>query len=286
MAVAKWMIGAGAAGTLGAAGAMFGMGTPVPAPETGSIADRPAETPAAVQSVAALDALPVAMSGMPDRGTADGADASIQFCLEDTFALGKCVSKGQLLRQEDRPTDRRMPDGQPRFVQLAMVHPDDFSVPEERVSTCAQYAELRAQGWGAMTTADMHDEQHYLRYCGLVSVARTATKARSSGFREAGLTKELLEAIPAADWPVFGEGSIEQPVITAGQADGRVFDADTGRLVMRVSDVSEADFDGDGEAERLVYLAARARGGTAGFAQFALVEMTGQGPRLRPIDWR
>ena len=155
-----------------------------------------------------------------------------------------------------------------------MVHPNEYSVPEREVTDCSQFGELSMEGWGGMTSADMADEAYFERYCGLQSIAKIAHAARTSAFDPAGLTESEIGEVPAQDWPTLApkEPERQAPNIHQAKDDARTWIAETTTLTMRVHDVALADFDDDGVGERLLFIAARARGGTAGFATYALLD--------------
>lgn len=239
----------------------------------------------------ATDALEVALSApaapaAASAGATAQRSADVEFCFPDAFAEGLCVGQSELLARDDEPVTRKAADGAMRPAEVVLAHPDDFDKPEQAVRTCRVYASLKTEGWGPLTTADTANDAEFLRYCGLVALARQATPARTSRFAGAALTKAELAAIPATDWPQFGEGTGDAPVIRDDPAGPRQFTGDTETLMLRIIDVAIADFDGDGVAERLVYIAGRARGGTAGFATFAVLGTDGKAVRMRPVRWR
>ncbi|WOI54107.1 hypothetical protein [Parvularcula sp. LCG005] len=270
MELRAWMMGAGAATAVGAVGAV-------------SLTDT-SEPP--MQSLAPMK---VEMASPPPVAAAPAIrDFDTEFCLPDLGpGASGCMSRAQLLKMDDHPVDRVTPSGEPRRRKLTMVHPSDFAVPEREVLTCTDFGELKSEGWGGMTTADQADESYFVRYCGLRSIARLASPARTSKFDPAGLSKRELDTIPAKDWPTLAEegGTPDEPVLRQSPDEPRAWLADSSTLTMRIHDVALADFDEDGEAERLIFLAGRARGGTSGFASYALLEhMGGDMIRIRRVQ--
>lgn len=223
----------------------------------------------------------VSLSGSPlhEEGS------TIEFCLPLVFPKSKCLTRDRILGLEDRPIDRLTAEGSPRFETLLMVHPTDFREPEREVRTCKVFARLKAQEWGPMTTAGMAAEARFERYCGLIALARHAQPARTSRFAEEGLTEAEIETVPGEAWPQLGEKFEFEPIFTRDGEDRRRWSGNSETLMLVVQDVAIADFDDDGVAERLLAVAGRARGGSAGFSSFMLLEHDEAGMGLRKIVW-
>ncbi|MEM9421240.1 MAG: hypothetical protein AAF986_01830 [Pseudomonadota bacterium] len=273
----KWIVGAGAAGSLAALGSVTLV--EVPKAPGGDAPQAEAGTPS-VFRVPLAGAVPQTEAAMAE------GDGAIVFCLPQLGPLSeRCMTRQQILSRDDRPVDRATATTPRRMARVKMVHPTDFAEPERQVATCTAFASLKSDGWAPLTSADRADETRFLRYCGLMSVAKLATVARTSIFAPEGITAEELASVPDTDWPVFGEAKGEAPAIALDENTPRAWLADTPTLIIRLWDVAHADFDDDGEGERLVFLAARVRGGSAGFAGFSVLDADGKKIRLRPIKW-
>ncbi len=281
----KWIFGAGAAASVAA----FGGVTLIDAPQAPDALPPAPPSMVGRAPVRAPNALEVRLVGASEKGAAieEGIEA-IRFCMPRLGPLSeRCMTRAEVLSRADQPSDGVGPGGPKRLARVKMVHPTDFAEPERQVATCTVFANLKSKGWSPLTSADRVDETRFLRYCGLMSVARLAKVARTSIFTPEGLTADELAKVPGGDWPIFGERLGEDAPIVAADPDyPAVWKVDTPTLVMRLWDVAHADFDEDGEGERLVFIAARARGGSAGFAGFNLLDAEGDIIRLRPIKWQ
>ena len=213
----------------------------------------------------------------------EGGD--IEFCVPLVFPEATCLTRDRILKLDGRPIDRLTPDGAPRFDKLLMVHPTDFREPEREVRTCEVFARLKSEEWGAMTTAGMATEARFERYCGLMALARVAQPARTSRLSDKGMTEAEIESVPGEAWPHFGERFSDSPIFSRDEKDERRWNGNTETLLMTVQDIAVADFDDDGFAERLLVVAGRARGGSAGFSSFMLFEHDDQGVGLRQVVW-
>ncbi|ADM08292.1 hypothetical protein PB2503_01057 [Parvularcula bermudensis HTCC2503] len=218
-------------------------------------------------------------------GAVGETEVEVTLCLPDTLPGGACASRSSLLSSPPEPTDMLTADGQRRPVTASLVHPTDYEAPVRMVRTCEQFAELWAEGWGGLTTADRADEARFLRYCGLRRLAALAQPAERSRFDGTPLGA-LLEDVPEADWPTLPDERAMRPAITALEGTPPRWSAQSAALDMRITDIGHADFDDDGDGEHLLFLAGRMRGGTLGFSTFALLENTADGGRLRRIDFR
>ncbi|MEM6650421.1 MAG: hypothetical protein AAF603_09250, partial [Pseudomonadota bacterium] len=196
-----------------------------------------------------------------------------------------CATQRELRAMKDQPVDRLTADGVTRPAKVILAHPTNFSLPEREVDTCSSYADLKAENWQPMTTVGMVDESRFIRYCGLLSIAPLADIPRTSQFQGSRLTETEIKTIPADQWPSLGETASEPPIITKDETTPRRWHLDTPTQIMILQDIAQADFDQDGEAEQLIYLAVRARGGSAGFVTYGLLEAEIDSVRLRMISF-
>ncbi|MEM9234062.1 MAG: hypothetical protein AAGA69_07460 [Pseudomonadota bacterium] len=246
-----------------------GGGAPVELPGDGAVR----------RSDLVVDLVTGTKAGVPE----DGGD--IRFCIPLVFPDATCLPRDRIIALEDKPIDRLTVKGPPKYTSLMMVHPSDFTEPEREVRTCEVFGRLRADEWGPMTTRGQAAAATFERYCGLIALARVARTPRTSRFSEAGMTEAEIEAIPGEAWPVLGERLGLTPIFTRDAKEKRRWEGNTETLILSVYDVATADFDDDGFAERLLAVAGRARGGSAGFAQFMLVEHDDKGVGLRAVVW-
>ena len=216
----------------------------------------------------------------------EGAEGKIEFCLPVVLPHTPCLPRAAILGLDTRPVDRLTADGAPRFAEVMLIHPTDFKEPERVVRTCEVYARLTAEDWAPMTTAGMAAAARFERFCGLRALASVARVPRTSRFGNGLMTEEEIEAVPEGDWPRLGEAKMAKPIFAKASQDPRSWSGDTETLIMTVSDVAHADFDGDGEGERLLNVAGRARGGSAGFSGYYILEHDQHGIGLRRVDWQ
>lgn len=243
------------------------------------IADRDSEAEGRLE-VTLVGALPDDRAAM--------VDPELVFCLPDVLQGDNgCLTKKALLSMPPAPVNySAKARGQSGAMSVTMVHPTDFAEPEREVDDCESYSQLKRRNWGPMTTADGARESMFLRFCGLRSIALTARQAPSTPFSAAGLTRAELAAIKPVAWPSLGEPDDEAINFRRDDDDRRRWLGDRTREIGSLYDVALVDLDKDGEAERLLYVATRARGGTAGYAGFFVMDMTNRGPRVIPVVWR
>lgn len=220
-----------------------------------------------------------------DASSEEARDA-IEFCLPMVLPRSPCLTRGAILALDDRPVDRLTADGVPRYAEVTLVHPTDYMEPERVVEGCKAFGRLKVEDWGPLTTAGRAQEARFERYCGLMALAEVAEVPRSSRFDGNGLSRAELEAVPVGQWPRLGEAAPKAPIFSQDdEANPRRWVGDTETLHLMVFDVAHADFDGDGLGERLLNIAGRARGGSAGFAGYYLLEQDDHGIGLRRVKW-
>jgi hypothetical protein len=183
-----------------------------------------------------------------------------------------CYGRAQYEAMRDRAVINA--DGGP--VRLALAHPTDASAPAESVSTCAEYDSLVAEGWGAVTGADMRREEYFRRACGALDMLVKARPAQSSNFADGKAAEADVRSMAAAEALGFGEVDASVPVEVAGAGDG-VWKLTIGQGETMVYEIAHADFTGDGAGEILAYLSVGAAGGTARTGAIGLMEKTSAG---------
>lgn len=183
-----------------------------------------------------------------------------------------CYGRAQYEAMRDRPVISA--DGSP--VRVALAHPTDVSAPAETVSTCAEYDTLVAEGWAAVTGADMRREEYFRRACGALDMLASARPARSSNFTGGKASEEDVRSMAAADAIGFGETEASTPVAVAAAGEG-VWKLTIGQGETIVFEIAHADFTGDGTGEILAYLSVGASGGTARSGTIGLIEKPAAG---------
>lgn len=233
---------------------------------------------AAALGVAGIGAL-VGVSLDQDEAAPDKAAAGGEYevCLKTAIGFfeeagARCYDRAALgaLR------DRSVLDPGGRAIAVTMTPPADAARPPAQYSTCREYDVARSQDWYAMTTRDMRREAYFTRACGALDLLARAGPARTSHFAGGSPTSEEIAALggdrllrmgPA---PASGTPQIEK----AGAAEWRISYGDQ-RVILQ--EIANADFDGDGIEEILVFIAARPEGGTATISAVALLEKDSAG---------
>lgn len=124
-------------------------------------------------------------------------------------------------------------------------------------------------------------------HCGIMAIARYAQPALTSQFDEVQLNRSELIAVSTDDWPDMSEMRKKtRPSFERSSENPQQWSGETASLRLRILDVALADFDDDGAAERLLLVSGRARGGSARFMQFMLMEKDQNGTGLRPVIWK
>lgn len=183
-----------------------------------------------------------------------------------------CYGRAQYEAMRDRAVISA--DGAP--VRLALAHPTDASAPAESVTTCAEYDTLVAEGWSAVTGADMRREEYFRRACGALHILVKARPAQSSNFADGKAAEADVRSLAAAEALGFGEVEASVPVDVASAGEG-VWKLTIGQGETMVYEIAHADFTGDGVGEILAYLSVGAAGGTARTGTIGLLEKPAAG---------
>ena len=249
-------------------------------------ADEPDETEALLADIeAAVEAAEEESgAGAPARA---GAPAPLQpseritFCFPGVIPIpGDCADRETVLALATETIGVRGEDGRTEALSVELADPAGLA-QSRTATTCEQYASLKANEWGPLTTVAMRRDREMNRFCGLIAMARRAAPGR--GGLEA-LSEALLEGVPDAAWPTIGEAEVANPIVLDTPGDPRVWFVQADRVEFTVRDVASADFDGDGANEVLVFTALQAADGTAVGGGYALAERAGGGVRLMPTD--
>lgn len=180
-----------------------------------------------------------------------------------------CYDRPQFEAMRDRQVIAA--DGTP--VRVALAHPTDAAMPAESAATCAEYDSLVAEGWAALTGADLRREEYFRRACGALDLLVKARPAALSHFANGRAAVEDVRSMADADAIGFGEVEASAPVAVADLGDG-VWKLTIGQGETMVYEIAHADFTGDGVGEILAYLTVGAVGGTARTGTIGLIEKT------------
>ena len=282
------VLGAGAAGTAGVTGTF-------PFQENGeTLVQQVAGTPAEREFPPLLQK----QDGQQSRAEQAAAEAenapegrdAILFCLTWHDDGTTCLTRKELLARAGEPlTKQRVAlsaSGRPENVaeipmRVKLADPVDFKAPEEEVRDCAAFNDMKSKGWGALTSADMVDEQWFMVRCGLYKMAAMADVPASTEFEQGRLSTDDLKAVGEEAWPYLGEKPEGDPGMalrkpasanTLENSD-RFWVARYGNMQTLVSEVSHADFNGDGSGDVLVLINASPREkGTAQISYYGLLE--------------
>lgn len=193
-------------------------------------------------------------------------------CIKSNVRLVEGMSAACYARaQYESMRDRAVITADGAAVRLALAHPTDASAPAETVSTCAEYDSLIAEGWSAVTAADMRREEYFRRACGALAMLVKARPAQTSNFVGGKAAEADVRSMAATEAAGFGERDASAPVDVAAAGDG-VWKLTIGQGETTIYEIAHADFTGDGAGEILAYLSVGAVGGTARTGAIGLME--------------
>ena len=193
-------------------------------------------------------------------------------CIKSNVRLVEGMSAACYRRaQYESMRDRAVISADGAAVRLVLAHPTDVSAPAETVSTCAEYDSLIAEGWGAVTGADMRREEYFRRACGALDMLVKARPAQTSNFVGGKAAEADVRSMAATEATGFGDFDASAPVDVAAAGDG-VWKLTIGQGETTIYEIAHADFTGDGAGEILAYLTVGAVGGTARTGAIGLME--------------
>ncbi len=201
---------------------------------------------------------------------ANASDETV--CVESNLALvegmrAACYGRAQYEAMRDRAVIGG--DGAP--VRLSLAHPTDAAVPAAMASTCAEYDSLVAEGWGALSGADMRREAFFQRACGALTLLVSASPARDSHFAGGKAAPEDVRSMAQGDAIAFGEAAPAAAIDVVNAGKG-VWKLSIGQGETIIYEIAHANFTGDGLGEILAYLSVGAAGGTARAGSIGLIE--------------
>ena len=186
--------------------------------------------------------------------------------------VAACYARSQYEAMRDRAVVTA--DGAP--VRVALAHPSDAAAPAQTASTCAEYDSLVAEGWAALTGADMRREDYFRRACGALGLLATARPARTTNFAGGKAAPEDVRSMAETEATGFGDVAAPASVTVEAAGDG-VWKLTIGQGETMVYEIAHADFTGDGAGEILAYLSVGAAGGTARTGAIGLMEKPSAG---------
>ncbi len=196
----------------------------------------------------------------------------IKFCLPPSESSDReCITRKQLMARADQPMMRKRANGEEVEMSVMMGHPSDFQKPTEKIKDCKGFAKLKKKGWGGVSSVDMMEEEKFTHHCGLYKLAMRAKVEDDSAFTNGALTRENLEDINPASWPMFGEQDNRDRAQFTNQSEG-IWIVEYGAMIAVLSEISHADFNKDGHGDILGFLLASPEDGTARFSAYVLIE--------------
>lgn len=230
-------------------------------------------------SAAAVSGVALFRSDKPaEQARASLANAAGEtVCIKSNLRLVEGMTAACHARaQYEAMRDRAVIGAEGAPVRVALAHPSDAGAPAETASTCAEYDTLVAEGWAALTGADMRREEYFRRACGALDLLAKARPARTTNFAGGEAALEDVRSMANAEAVGFGETAASAPVEVASAGDG-VWRLTIGQGETLVYEIAHADFTGDGAGEILAYVSVGAAGGTARTGVVGLMEKPSAG---------
>ncbi len=192
-------------------------------------------------------------------------------CIHSNVRLVEGMTRGCLTPADfEALRDRPVLGGDGKAVEVNLAGPDPQS-NDAAARTCAQYDSLSAEGWFALSNADMRREEYFKRACGALSMLVKAKPAQSTHFSGGAASAEDIRSMASHDALAFGPGAPSASVVVSSVEQG-VWDIEIGNGETMVFEIAHADFNGDGLGEILAYVSVGAIGGTARTGSIGLIE--------------
>lgn len=214
-------------------------------------------------AIAAGSAALVSMqSGAPAPGDAPALTAAGDLRQADDFEI--CLKRdlplfeGVDARCYDRSAlralyDAAVVDGAAATVDLEMSHPTDYSAADRVISTCGQYREMQFDGWYAASARAMRREAYLMRACAVLAALNAAAPARETFFEGGSPTAAEIAALIETGEMTMGEAETETLVVRIVGDEDHFWRIETGAADITLEELANADFDGDGVEEILVF---------------------------------
>lgn len=204
-------------------------------------------------------------------GATTVASGKICFARDVPFiegAAGDCYEPGDLASLAEKP----VVDATGAEASVSLSHPTDVSGGMQIAHNCAQFRKMSADGWYALSTKDMRHEALFTRACGMLATLEQAQPAKASFFDKSGLTEADMKSLAEGPAMRFGP-EFETPA--GGAAVSRVGESwriSSPTEAATIEEIAQADFNGDGRADILVFVTLNAEGGTATASEIAILE--------------
>ena len=212
------------------------------------------------------------VSGVEEKAPASvDADAGFEVCLKNDIPFFEGVGAGCYSRAElEALRTAPLVNGRDDAVSVAMTHPTDFSAAPQECAVCADFRQMQAKGWYALSSRDMRREAFFVRACGVLDMLLEARKAEKSYFTDGSPRAEDMAALPGDRLlRLAGDAAASTTVEETSRYNWRFSVSDQTTLLQ---EIANADFDGDGVEEILVFLHAGPQTGTARVSSIALLE--------------
>jgi len=194
-------------------------------------------------------------------------------CIESNVRLVEGMSRQCLsAAQYEALRDRAVLAGDGRPVELNLASP---AAESRTVRSCAEYDAMRADGYYALTGADMRREEYFRRACGALELLVRATPARLSHF--VGGRADADDVRSMARNAAFGLGETAGGASEVSQVGEGVWKIAAVESQAMVFEIAHADFTGDGLGEILAYVSIGAAGGTARSGAIGFMEKPSAG---------
>ena len=220
----------------------------------------------------------------PPKGVCITADLGLE-----GLKPGTCLSPKQL----DTLLDRPVKQGENAATPLELTHPEDFS-KREKIRTCRQFMEKKAEDYYALSGADMAAEGWYERTCGTVSMLKAAKRAERSFLERPDSGLSDVSVLSVRMLPVAAEVKRKEILLLAKEgltiadlvAEGLVevhsssrteLDLSYGGSRARYHELARGDMNHDGLDDLVVFMGVRATGGTMGW--YETLALTRRRPR-------
>lgn len=196
-------------------------------------------------------------------------------CVESNFPLvdgmtSGCFTPAQFEALRDRAVVSG--DGSPTEVNLA----GENAAEQANVArTCAEYDAMIAEGWYAVSGADMRREEYFKRSCGALSMLVEARPAGSSHFTDGRADEADVRSLAREQAFSLGEAAAGSAVVS--RIESGVWKLATAESETIVYEIAHADFTGDGLGEILAYASTGAVAGTARAGAIGLMEKPSAG---------
>lgn len=201
--------------------------------------------------------------------------AAATVCVETNFPLVEGMTRGCFTpAQFEALRDRSVVAGDGGPVEVNLAGPN-AARPANAARSCAEYDAMIAEGWYALSSADMRREEYFKRSCGALSMLVEARPARSSHFANGRADETDVRSLARAQTFSLGESAADPAEVS--RVEPGVWKLATVESETIVYEIAHADFTGDGLGEILAYVSTGAVAGTARSGAIGLMEKPSAG---------